>query len=236
MSATTDDAVEVEVQVVRTGRSARPFQVTLPANVWGDALKQMLEDESSAARNAVATDIQNAGYDGAFEDDEEVTIAPTAKNMTALNNVLTTLGLGVDLESLPAADGTAKSAPKAAKAGVCEFSGQPTRGGRFLPGGDMKLKGALLKVVDNIDLGDSDTVSVGEGVSRDNYTWSTAIDKLTSYDKWGYSRSELEDRRRKVAKKRVEAAEAKATAAAEKAKAKTAKEAEAAETESEEAA
>lgn len=224
MSATAvEEGVEVNVQVIRTGRSARPFQVTLPASVWGDALKQLLEDSSSAARNAVMKDIQAAGYDGTFEDDEEITVSPTAKNMTELNGVLTTLGLGVDLEALPPADGTATTAPKTAKVGVCEYSGQPTRGGRFLPGRDMTLKGHLLKIIDNLELGKTDTVSVGEGVSRADYTVDAAIDKLVSYPNWHYTRQALEGRRREVTRKRQDAADAKETRAREAAAAKAAK-------------
>jgi hypothetical protein len=40
-----------------------------------------------------------------------------------------------------------------AKYGRCEYSGDPTRGGRFLPGNDAKLKGQLIRLADGGSVG-----------------------------------------------------------------------------------
>jgi hypothetical protein len=227
MSATVQ---AVEVGVTRSGKSARPFNYTLPANVAKDMLDLLTEQESAQCRTAVAKDITASGYDGTFEDDEEITFNPTAKNGTAVVSALNTLGLDVNPESAPAAEKT--SSGKTAKTGVCEYTGLPTKGGRFLPGRDMSLRGALTKIVDNINLSDTDTVPVGEGTAVRQVGVQQAIDMLVA-ENWGYTREGLEQRRRKAFNNKAEVEARKAAAAAEREKAKAAKAAaaEAAETE-----
>lgn len=63
----------------------------------------------------------------------------------------------------------AKAEPKAPKTGICEFTGKATKGGRFTPGGDAKLKGALLEVARG-EKADAAVGAVAELIAR---SWPT---------------------------------------------------------------
>ena len=75
----------------------------------------------------------------------------------------------------------------------------------------MKLKGALVRVVEDPNLGDEDTVTVGTGTAATEYTWEQAIAKLLSFP-WKYTDAGLRARRQKA----VDAVQAKADAAVQR--------------------
>jgi hypothetical protein len=67
-----------------------------------------------------------------------------------------------------AATGTTERAPRTAKTGTCEHCGQPTRGGKFVPGHDAKLKGALARVYADRDASLRErTDALAEAIARE---------------------------------------------------------------------
>lgn len=57
-----------------------------------------------------------------------------------------------------------------ARYGRCEWSGEPTRGGRFQPGNDAKLKGRLIKLADSGSVGAMAEL-LGRGWVKDPARW-----------------------------------------------------------------
>lgn len=205
--------------LTRTGKKIRPVNISAPAMVWGDVLRLLGENHASATRNAISKDL-GAVYHGNYEDDEEVTIVPTEKNVGPVLTELGSLfGETFNLEDIPLADGAGRTSTKKTKeASTCVHCGETTGGGRFRPGHDMKLRGQLTRVVENTSLGDTDTGSVGEGSAVRQVTVEEAIAELVGYG-W-YTEDELNERRQEAFNKLTRAAEAKEAAAKAKAEAK----------------
>lgn len=220
----SDTVSQAYLNITATGKQVRPYTLSSPAEVWGDVLKLLGENAASGVRNAVSKELQ-AVYSGTYEDDEEVSITPTLKNLTPTLEEFKTLGFDTDLSNVAAPEKGTASTPRAPKEPTnCVHCGVPTSGGKFRPGHDMTLKGQLLRIVDNLD---SESGVAGEGPMAQTYTVDEAINYLVSFP-WKYTDSSLRERRNKVARNRQEAADNKAKVAAEKAAAKQAKAAEAA--------
>lgn len=220
------DTVQATVEVESTGLKPRPYAFTAPAMVFHDVLIWMNENSDAGIRRGVSKDLQAECDIDRLEDNEEfITIRPTAKSAPELAQALTQLGLEVDLASVPVAErpssnGTSR---KSKEPTFCLYTGQPTSGGQFTPGRDMSLKGALLKIIDNASLGDTDTVVVGEGTAATETTVEQAIERLLSFPNWHYTEEGLRARRQKALNTVQERAEAKARREQEAADRKAAK-------------
>lgn len=217
------DTVEVTTNIAHTGKKVRPFTFTAPAFVWGDLLQNLAENGETAVNKAVADEIQKV-YSGSFSDDDvDVSITPTEKNAKIVADSFTQLGLDGNLENATPVPINEKT-PRAVKektGGICEFSGEPTKGGKFLPGGDMKMKGGLYRIIDDLTLSDTDTRTVGIGSAAREYTVQEAMDKVVSYG-W-YTAENIAMRRRNVQKKANDRATAATERAAQAARDKAAK-------------
>lgn len=222
----TMEAIEVDISVVGTGRKVRPFSFTAPDTVWGDLIRFINEEGDTGVAKAIQKEIAASGYDGTFESDEPVTISPTEKNApgvaAALNQMVGTEINLDEIEQPEKATSRSSGTPRAPKEPTfCMFSGEPTSGGRFLPGFDMKLRGGLTRIVDNTNMSDTDVAVVGTGTAATEYTVEGAIDKLV--DLGWYTREDLEQRRERAFKKVADREEAKRQREAERAAAKAAK-------------
>lgn len=228
------EEMDVTLNVTATGQSARPYSFTAPAAVFHDVLMRMNEVGDAGVRRSVSKDLSAECDIDKLEDNEEViTITPTKKAAPELAEALGFLGLEVDLDSIPVPEKEARTPRerKSKEPTYCLFSGELTSGGPFRPGHDMKLKGALLKVIDNAELEDDDTVTVGTGTAATEYTVEQAIEKLLSFENWHYTEEGLRERRGKALQSvadKAAAREAREQAAAEKKAAKNAPVAEAA--------
>jgi hypothetical protein len=193
-----EETGEINVNIVETGKKVHPYAFTAPAMVWFDVLTMITEEQSSSVRNAIAKNLSET-YSGTFENDEtEVTITPTAKNAAVVLDSLTKLGFETEITAYVATEsnGKAPREAKGPKTGVCLFSGQPTKGGKFRPGYDMKLRGALLGIVENA-LDDTTAYPVGSGTARRKVTRPEAINELTTVHNW-YTMDQIEARMAKA--------------------------------------
>lgn len=224
------DTLEVTATVEGTGNKTRPYAFSAPAAVFHDALMWMNENADAGARRSVTKDISaECDVDRLEDNDEVITVRPTAKAANELAQAFNFLGLEVNLDEVEQPE-RAASAPRERKSKeptFCLFTGEPTSGGLFKPGRDMSLKGGLLKIIDNPNLGDDDTVVVGTGNGATEYTVESAIERLVSFPNWHYTEEGLRARRQKAldavtereerrAQREQEAADRKAAKAAEK--------------------
>lgn len=185
------DTEQVNLRVVSTGKIVRPHEITAPAMVFGDALALLTEQAPSGVRNAIAKEL-TAVYSGTFEDDDtEITITPTQKNSGPLLDSLRTLGFQFEIEELPVAEKAARQT-KTKEPTFCDFSGEPTKGGHFRAGYDMKMRGALLRIIDQAE-DDTTAYVVGLGTKRQNVTRPQAVALLTQTYGW-YTEEQINER------------------------------------------